>query len=150
MTALRMLRRNRTFAAVAVLSLGLALAANTAVFSFVNAIVLKRLPVPGADRLVIVRQQNEMFHMENARFSYAFFRELRKQDSDFEDVAAVHDLELNLTERDETERLAAEIVSGNYFRMLGVNAVAGRLLDESDDGAEGTGRGCGVRYRPWQ
>lgn len=148
--ATRVLRKSPTFTTVAVLSLALGIAANTAVFSFVHAIVLKKLPVSGADRLVIFRQQNEMFHMENCCFPYAFYRELRRQDPDFEDVLAVHSTEVNLSEHEQTEKLEAEIVSGNYFRMLGVRAAAGRLIEESDDQAEGAGRVCVIGYRLWQ
>src|SRR5262249_54720981 len=148
--AARMMRRKSGFAAVAVLSLGIALGANTAIFSFVRAIVLKKLPVPGAGRLGILRQQNEMFHMENCCFPHPFFRELRQQETDFEDVLAVFSAQVNLTDRDQTERLQAEIVSGNYFRMLGVRAAAGRLLDEGDDRSEGAGRACVISYRLWQ
>src|SRR5262249_17305852 len=68
----------------------------------------------------------------------------------FEDVLAVNAAEVNLTDRDQTERLRAEIVSGNYFRMLGVRAAAGRLLEESDDESEGAGRVCVISHRLWQ
>ena len=63
--AARSLRRSPLFTTVAVFSLAAGIGANTAVFSFVRAIVLQRLNTPGADRLVIIRQQNEMFHIEN-------------------------------------------------------------------------------------
>lgn len=148
--AARMVRRKPAFATVAVLSLAIALAANTAVFSFARAIVFKQLPVSGAERLVIIRQQNEMFHMENCCFPYSFWRELRKRDSGFEDVLAVHSAEVNLTDAGQTERLQAEIVSGNYFAMLGIRPALGRLLDESDDETEGAGRVCVISHRLWQ
>lgn len=144
------MRRRPMFTAVAILSLGMGLGANTAVFSFVQAIVLKRLPVEGADRLVILRQKNEMFGIENCCFPYRFFQELRKQDTDFEDVLAVSPATVNLTDQEQTERLEAEVVSGNYFHMLGVRPAAGRLLDETDDQAEGAGRVCVISHRLWQ
>src|ERR1051326_2617671 len=122
--AARVLRKSPAFTLVAVLSLALGTGANTAIFSFVHAIVLKTLPVPGAERLVILRQQNEMFHIENCCFPYNFYRELRRQDHDFQDILAVNSTEVNLTEHDQTERLSAEIVSGNYFRMLRIHPAA--------------------------
>jgi hypothetical protein len=131
--AFRTMRRRPMFTAVAVLSLAIALGANTPVFSFVDAIVLRRLPVPGSERLVIVRQNNEMFHIENCCFSYPFFRELRKRDADFEDALATTAMDITITNREQTERLKAERVSGNYFSMLGLHAAAGRLLDDNDD-----------------
>ncbi len=148
--AARIMVRRPGFTAVAVLSLAIALGANTAIFSFARAIVLKTLPVPGAERLVLIRQHNEMFHMENCCFTYPFFRELRRQGGVFEDVLAVRATEVNLTDADQTERLMAEIVRGNYFEMLGVRAAAGRLLSESDDQAEGAGRVCVISHQLWQ
>jgi predicted permease len=148
--ALRTMARRPAFAAVAVLSLAVALGANTAVFAFVNAIVLRTLPVAGAQRLVILRQKNEQFHMENCCFGYPFFRELRRQDTGLEDVLAVTSADAQLGDRNQTERVQAELVSGNYFRMLGVRAAAGRLLDDADDATEGAGAVCVLSYRLWQ
>jgi predicted permease len=148
--ALRTMRRRPTFTAVAVASLALALGANTAVFAFVNAIVLKTLPVAGADRLVILRQNNEQFHMENCCFSFPFFREIRRQDTGLDDVIAVTSARADLTDRGETERVRAELVSGNYFRMLGVRPAAGRLLTDADDATEGASPVCVISYKLWQ
>jgi predicted permease len=148
--AMRTMARRPGFTAVAVLSLGLALGANTAVFSFVNAIVLKTLPVAGADRLVILRQKNEAFHMENCCFGFRFFREIRRQDTGLEDVLAITSARADLTDHGETERVRAELVSGNYFRMLGVRATAGRLLTEDDDATEGASPVCVISYKLWQ
>jgi hypothetical protein len=86
--AVRSLRRRPSFTVVAIISLAVALGANTAVFFFTPAIVIKTLPVAGADRLVIPRQHNEMFHMENCCFTRRFFEELRRQDLGFEGVLA--------------------------------------------------------------
>jgi predicted permease len=147
--ALRSLRKRPSFTLVAIVSLAVALGANTAIFSFARAIVIKTLPVPGADRLVILRQHNEMFHMENCCFTHRFFEELRKQDVGFEDVLAVDKAEINLTDQDQTEKVTAEMVSGNYFRMLGVRPLLGRLIDDSDDATEGS-RVCVISYRLWQ
>src|ERR1700676_3819550 len=96
--ATRVLRKSPAFTAIAILSLTLGIGANTAVFSFVHAIVLKKLSVAAPQRLVSITQQNEMFHMENCCFPYAFFRELRRQDPDFEDVLALNSAEVNLSD----------------------------------------------------
>jgi hypothetical protein len=148
--AARSLRRSPLFTAVAVFSLAAGIGANTAVFSFVRAIVLQELNVTAADRLVILRQQNETFHIENCCFPYKLFREIRREDSDFEDVLAVADRDVKLTDRGETERLRAELVSGNYFHMLGVRAAAGRLIGDNDDGSEGASPVCVIGYKLWQ
>ncbi len=146
----RSMARRPAFAAVALVSLAVALGANTAVFSFANAILLKTLPVAGADRLISLRQKNEQFHMENCCFGYPFFQALRKQPGVFEDILATSPIDITLTDREETERLPAELVSGNYFRMLGVHPAAGRLLDETDDAVEGASPVCVISYRLWQ
>jgi predicted permease len=146
----RSMARRPAFAAVAILSLAIALGANTAVFSFANAILLQTLPATGANRLVIMRQKNEQFHMENSFFSYAFFQALRKQAGDFEDILAVSWRDITLSDREETERLGGELVSGNYFRMLGVHPAAGRLLDEADDAVDGASPVCVISYKLWQ
>lgn len=148
--AARMMARRPLFTAIAVLSLAIALGANTAVFSFARAVVFKSLPVPGADRLVILRQRNETFHIENCCFPYPFFEELRKQDAGFEEILAVNPTEVKLTDAGQTEKLQAEIVSGNYFQMLGVRPAAGRLLSDSDEQAGGANHVCVISYRLWQ
>jgi len=146
----RSMARRPGFTAVAVLSLAVALGANTAVFSFVNTILIEKLPVAEAGRLVVLRQKDEQFHMENCCFTHPFFEELRKQPGDFEDLLAMSPVDAALTDREQTERLRADAVSGNYFRMLGVRAAAGRLLGESDDGAEGANPVCVIGYKLWQ
>src|SRR5580698_5398040 len=103
--AARSLWRSPLFTAVAVFSMAAGIGANTAVFSFVRAIVLQELNVTAPDRLVILRQHNEMFHIESCCFPFKVFREIRREDSDFEDVLAVADREVKLTDRGETERL---------------------------------------------
>src|ERR1700685_2765334 len=118
--AVRSLRRRPSFTLVAIISLAVALGANTAVFSFARAIVIKTLPVAGADRLASLCQHNEMFHMENCCFTRRFFEELRKQDVGFEDVLAVNDADINLTDQDETEKLKARRVGEDDFRGVGV------------------------------
>ena len=145
----RTLRRSPMFAGVAILSLALGIGANTAIFSFVRAIVFEKLPAPGADRLVILRQHNEAFHMENCCFPTRFVEELRKVDADFEDVLAVDNIEVNFDDREQNEKLHAELISGNYFRMLGVHAAAGRLIGESDAAIEGSGAVCVISHRLW-
>ncbi len=146
----RSMARRPGFAAVSLVSLAVALGANTAVFSFANAILLKTLPVANADRLIALRQKNELFHMENCCFGYPFFQALRKQPDVFEDILATSPRDITLTDREESERLPAELVSGNYFRMLGVHPAAGRLLDETDDAVEGASPVCVISYKLWQ
>lgn len=148
--AARSLRRRPVFTAAAVLSLTLALGANTAVFSFVRGIVLKRLPVPGAERLVHIEQRNEMFHMDNCCFKFAFYEELRRRDTGLEDILGVSNPEAWLSDGETRERAGVELVSGNYFTMLGVRPAAGRLLSASDDRVENAAPVAVISHRLWR
>src|SRR5262249_49280988 len=103
--AVRSLQRRPGFALMALLSLAVTLGANTAVFSFVRAIVVRKLAAPEAERLVILRQHNEQFHMENCCFQFRFYEELRRQDVGFEDLAAVSRVDVKFTDREQTEKL---------------------------------------------
>ncbi len=143
-------RKSPSFTLLAIGSLSVGLAAATAVFSFVNAIVLKTLPVPEASRLVILRQRNEAFRMENCCFSYAFLRELRKADTGFEDVSATSEVEASLLDGDRRQQVTVELVSGNFFRLLRVRPQLGRLLDDSDDRVAQGSRACVISDRLWR
>ena len=145
--SIRSLARRPAFASVAVLSLAAGIGANTAVFSLARGIVFKTLPAPGASRFVIIRQNNPAFHLVNCCFNYAFFNELRRTDPDLEDALAVGTRQFTLEESGQAEKVNAEIVSGNYFRMLDVRPAIGRLLDEKD---EATARVCVISYDLWQ
>ena len=145
--SLRALARRPSFALVAILSLAVAIGANTAVFSLARGIVLKTLPAPGADRFVLLRQHNTSFHLDNCCFSYPFFQQLRSTDTDFEDMLAVTSLETVFEASGQSEKLKAEMVSGNYFRMLDVRPALGRLLEDAD---EASNRFCVISYDMWQ
>lgn len=148
--AVRTSRKSPSFTLLALGSLSLGLAANTAIFSFVNAIVLKTLPVRDASRLVLLRQNNETFHMENCCFSYSFFQGIRKQNTGFEDFLAAASIERDVVDGDRRTPVSAELVSGNYFTMLGLRPAMGRLLDESDDRVEKGARVCVISDRLWR
>lgn len=148
--AVRTSRKSPAFTLLALVSLTLGLAANTAIFSFVNAIVLKTLPVRDASRLVLLRQNNEMFHMENCCFSYSFFQALRRQDVGLEDVMATATIERDVVDGDRRTSVSAELVSGNYFSMLGIRPAMGRLLDDNDDRVEKGARVCVISNRLWR
>jgi predicted permease len=147
--SLRTLRRSPLFTATAILSLALGIGANTAVFSFMRAIVLRELPVPGSSRLALVRMTNEQFHMENCCFRYDFFQKIRREAPGFEEATAISTPSTKYTDRDQSERLTIELVTGDYFRFMGVRAVAGRLFDENDDAVEGAAAVAVISHRFW-
>jgi hypothetical protein len=139
---LRTLRRSPGFTAAAIITLGLGLGANMAIFRFVDAVLLESLAVPNPERLVLVRPWT---------FSYPAFRELAARNADvFAGAAARWPISVSLTANGTTEYMPAELVSGSYFATLGVQPAIGRLLDGEDDGAEGAHPVCVIGYRLWQ
>ena len=139
---LRTLRRNPGFAAAAIITLGLGLGANMAMFRFVDAVLLKSLAVPNPEQLVLVRPWS---------FSYPAFRELAARNTDvLSSTTARWTISVNLTLDGTTEYLPGELVSGSYFATLRVKPAIGRVLTEEDDGSEGAHPVCVISYSLWQ
>ena len=148
----RILARDRAFTAVAVLSLALAIGANTAIFTLVNAALLEKLPVPEPERLVVANWSHGggriNTSMTNARtrqdpksgvvltnvFAYGAFERFRAHARQFSDVFAFTSLNrAALSLQGRTDLVKGMLVSGGYYRGLGVRSLVGRLLDETDD-----------------
>jgi predicted permease len=132
----RLLRRSPGFTSLAVLSLTLGIGANTAIFTLIDAVVLKSLPVEDPARLVIVERVNT--RGERSNMSYELFEALRAPDTIFSGVFAALDgtyrLEMAGRESEtETDPVRVQAVSGEYFQVLGVRAALGRLLQADDD-----------------
>jgi predicted permease len=130
--ALRMLRRSPLFTSVAVLALGVGIAANTTIFSLIDAMLLR--PMPG------VRAPNELtvFERWQARqllgnMGYPDYRDYRDQLKSFSGVAAEADARVSFSTGGSNERVAAALVSGNYFTVLGATPAAGRLIVDADE-----------------
>jgi predicted permease len=134
----RMLRRNPGFAAVAILSLGLGIGANTAVFSLVNTVLLKLLPVHRPERLFFIDDSNGRSAGANAP-PYPCLERFRQHDKYFSGMAAFNADFLKVTIDGRPERVAGQFASGNYFDVLGVRAVLGRTLKAVDDSIVGSG-----------
>jgi predicted permease len=123
--ALRQLARNPGFASIAVLSLALGIGANTAIFGLIDHVMLRLLPVKNPDELTVIR----------GRYSYPRFKVLRDRNNVFASLIGVHvmtDMEAQ-TPGESTGRATGELVSGNYFQVLGVRAALGRTLLPEDD-----------------
>ena len=137
--ALRQLRKNPGFTAVALLTLALGIGANTAIFTLLDQVLLRSLPVKDADRLVILqRSGGDSGHVssrtdEHFYFSYPLYRDLRDQNSVFDGVIATDAAQVGVQWHDQPELINAELVSGNYFDMLGVHPALGRLFVAADD-----------------
>jgi predicted permease len=155
----RMLRKAPAFTVVAVLTLALGIGANTAIFTVVNALLLKMLPVSQPEQLVVVGDPNRVNGRSTGTprtdiFSYPLYKELRDHNSVFRGLCAAasdHHIELDAG-RGETapEKITGRMVSGNYFTVLGLQPAAGRLLSESDDTAENANPVAVLSYGYWQ
>src|SRR5690348_6447351 len=130
--ALRMLRKSPGFTAVAILTLALGIGANTAIFSIVNAVLLRSLPFPDPAHLVRIYFNNPGVGLRGVRFSVPEFDDLRKQTDVFEDVSVIVFGPTNLTGATQPEHLQMMEVSPNFFSMLGATPELGRLFGHQD------------------
>jgi putative ABC transport system permease protein len=131
---LRMLRKDPGFAAVAVLTLALGIGANTAIFSVVNAVLLRSLPFRDPSRLVLVLEKSQFPVFST---SYQNFVDWRNQSRSFEGMEATRATTLTLTGSGDPERLNARMATAGLFPLLGVNAVVGRTFSATEDSASG-------------
>ncbi len=146
---LRVMRKNPGFSLVAVMSLTLGIGANTLIFSLLNAVLLRSLPVQEPDSLVVLKVAKPDRQSE-ASFSYPLYRDLRDQNTVFSDVVAHNVVPVTITTETESERATTELVSGNFFTTLGVKAAQGRLLNESDDVRQDGHPVAVLNYSFWQ
>ncbi len=143
--AFRQCRKNPGFTAAAVLSLALGIGANAALFSFVNAILLKRLPVPQPARLAVLKHAGE-----SRVLSYRQLNELNRDATEIDGLMGTHPINVSVLFGDHPEWISAEIVTGEYFHTLQVRPERGRLLTQLDlDDAEGNPT-CVISYRLWK
>ncbi len=146
---LRMLAKNPGFTAVAVLTLALGIGANTAIFSVVNAVLLRPLPYRDANRLVIVWEQNLPRGWRTNIVSAANFDDWRQQNTVFSDMSAVDPTSFNLTGVGEPMEIDGEHVSANLFTLLGVQPMRGRGFFPADDEASSPPVAI-ISYGLWQ
>jgi hypothetical protein len=130
--SLRGLRKNPGFAAVAVVSLALGIGANTAIFSLIDAVMLRMLPVRDPDSLLLIGRSAE--GVTRYGFPYRSFRLLRDNDTSLATIAAYSPIRVSVGIDGAMEPAAdAQLVTGNYFSVLGVSAAAGRTIAPDDD-----------------
>jgi putative ABC transport system permease protein len=134
---LRTLVKQRSFTIVAVLTLAIALAANTAIFSVVNAILLKPLPYAAPDRLVDLTAYNKQTGNDIPVFSYPNFIDIKQQTKTLEEVAAFSRSRAFLMEGDEPELTSGIDVTANLPQVLGVQPQLGRFFNASEDQEHG-------------
>jgi predicted permease len=136
----RMLVKNPGFSAVIVLTLGLGIGANTAIFTLLDQVMLRPLPVESPQELVLLDGPGIFAgHTENDHtFSYPMYRELRDRGADaFSGLIARYPADATLGWRGRTERVQVEAVTGNYFDVLGVRPALGRAFTPDDDRTPG-------------
>jgi predicted permease len=137
--ALRNLRRTPVFAIVAILSLALGIGTNTAIFSLLDQVLLRLLPVKNPQELVKVHSAQGAFSGSSRCsgpslcLSYPAYQDLRDQNPVFSGMLAHLPLALSFTAGDRTERVSGALVSGSYFDVLGVGAALGRTFTQEDD-----------------
>jgi predicted permease len=132
--ALRGLRHSPTFTAVVVVTLALGIGANTAIFSVIHGVLLKPLPHRDGDRLVYLRHSREGPGGRNLNFSVPEVRDLRNGVPSLAGIAEYSSWSAVYQGTEGTERLAVGLVTGNYFEVMGLSQVVGRLTGPNDDG----------------
>jgi predicted permease len=133
--AIRSLGRSPLFATVAILSLALGIGANTAIFTLIDQIVLRKLPVTAPEQLVMLYQQgaHNGSNMGTRMHSYPMYQDFQKRAEPLAELLCRRLVAASVSIDNQTERLEAELVSGNYFTMLGVKPALGRLFNSQED-----------------
>ena len=157
---LRQLRKNPAFGAIAVLTLALGIGANTAIFSLLDAVLLRSLPVRAPEELELFGKGNWRGSIDDLPnrswqlFSYPFFRDFRQKNQVFSDAAAIDSIPFDTHGRvaggSNLEKIDVELVSGTYFNVLGVNPVIGRVFTDADDQTPGGHPIAVASYSWWQ
>ncbi len=137
---LRMLLKSPSISIVATIALALGIGANTAIFSVVNAVLLRPLPFPNSEALVSVFETNRARGQSRGSHSYPNFFDLRSQNSVFERIASYHGGDYIMTGRGEPARLQGSVVTADLFPLLGVQPMLGRTFLPDDDKPSEGGR----------
>ncbi len=149
--ALRSFRKSPVFVAVAILSLAFGIGANTAIFTLVDQVLLRLLPVKDPQQLVILWGRGPHFGSNNGRhkLSYPMYEDFRDHNQVFSGMACYWDNSFSVASDGRTERVAGELVSGTYFQLLGVHAALGRVFTPDDDKSPDGEPYAVISYRYW-
>src|SRR6187431_1371264 len=133
--AVRGLFRSPLFSIVAIMSLGLGIGANTAIFTLIDQILLRKLPVVNPDELMMLYQEgpHNGSNMGSRMHSYPIYQEYQKRAEPLAEVMCRRLISTSVSVDNQTERLEAEMVSGNFFSMLGVRPAIGRVFNSQED-----------------
>src|SRR5262245_58389366 len=140
---LRMLLKSKGFTAVAALSLAIGIGANTAIFSLLDALLLKTLPV---------RQPEQLVFVEGLGFAHPdpVFGEMIEKNSVFDGMFSFHSTQMTVSDGNQAERVLGELVSGNFFTVLRVEAHLGRVFSDADDQTPGGDLVTVISYNYWR
>jgi putative ABC transport system permease protein len=154
--SVRMLLKTPGVTFIAALTLALGMGANTAIFSLLDQVLLRRLPVSNPQELVVLRSPGPMRGMissdgDNANcFSYPLYQKLREQNTVLAGLLARYAIPLSVSAQGQTERAGGELVSGNYFEVLGVQPALGRVFSLQDDRQPGAHPVVVLSHAYWQ
>jgi putative ABC transport system permease protein len=126
----RVLRKSPGFAAVAILTLGLGIAAATAIFSVVNAVLLRPLAIEDSSRVMLLQEQ---WRGSLGDVSAGNYNDIKKQGSSYAEISCSNDTSFNLETQGLPERVDGEIATSNYFATFGVQPIAGRVFTADED-----------------
>jgi hypothetical protein len=137
---LRMLLKSPSISIVATIALALGIGANTAIFSVVNAVLLRPLPFPDSDSLVALFETNQQRGQQRGSHSYPNFFDIRAQNTVFERVASYHSGDFIMTGHGEPALLRGSVVTADLFPLLGVAPMLGRTFLPDEDQPSASGR----------
>jgi len=144
----RLLWKKPGFTSIAIVTLALGIGANTAIFSLVNTVLLRPLPIAQPERVLEITPLREDADIGN--FSYLSYKDFRDQNRVLEGLAAYRFVPMSLSRSGNNERLWGYLVTGNYFDLLGVNAIQGRMFTQEEDRAPGAHPVAVLSYNCWQ
>jgi putative ABC transport system permease protein len=153
--ALRFLRLNPGFTFVAVLTLSLGVGANTAIFQLIDSIRLRTIPVKNPQELGTIRIADRnwgsgQFSSQYSQLTFAMWEQIRKRQEGFSEIAVWSDQQFNLATGGEVRKAKGIRVSGDFFHVLGVEPILGRLLGPEDDQPGCSMSGANISYAFWQ
>src|SRR5450755_4151408 len=150
--AIRTFRKSPFFVAIAVLSLALGIGANTAIFTLVDQLLLRLLPVKDPQQLVLLWGRGPHYGSNNGNFkiSYPMYQDFRDHNLVFSGMFCRWETSLSISSEGKTERVDGELVSGTYFPVLGVGAALGRVFTPEDDKLPGGHPIAVISYRYWR
>jgi predicted permease len=149
--AIRTFRKSPVFVAVAVLSLALGIGANTAIFTLIDQVLLRLLPVKDPQQLVLLWGRGGHYGSNNGphKLSYPMYEDFRDKNQVFSGMFCRNGMDFSLNFEGKTERISGELVSGTYFPVLGVGAALGRVFNPNDDQNPGGEPYAVLSYRYW-